>query len=149
MGIFLGTYFSKDLSNSFLPIGLIVIAVLFLLLAQKKDIYKQVDSRLHADEKVNAKADLLDVYIIVMLIGISIIVRAIGGSAISYDWQSIFIYGFLYTLSIVLGKALGGYFADKYGFLKVVLISLAGGLVCMLLGIKVSILAFIGIFLRR
>ena len=84
---------------------------------------------------------------IVTLIGLSIIVRSIGGSAIIYTWKSGFIFGLIYTISIVIGKAFGGLLADKFGLLKVALISLTCSTICLLLGYDIHIFAYIGILL--
>ena len=84
---------------------------------------------------------------IVILIGLSIIVRSIGGSAIIYTWKSGFTLGFIYTISIVIGKAFGGLLADKFGLLKVALISLACSAICLIIGYNVHFFAYIGILL--
>ena len=85
--------------------------------------------------------------IIVILIGISIVVRSIGGSAIVYTWKSTFILGLLYVISVVIGKAFGGLIADKFGLGKVAIVSLAISSLCLVLGHNIHFLAYVGILM--
>lgn len=141
LGIFLGTTFHKDLIFTYIPISLIIISVILLFLIQKQDIKKNLE------ENQKNSFNNSTIAIIVILIGISIIVRSIGGSAIVYTWKSGFTLGFIYAISIVVGKSFGGLFADKFGFLKVSLISLIGSAVFLILGYKYNVFAYIGILL--
>lgn len=141
LGIFLGTTFHDELIVTYLPIALIFISIPLLFLVQKQEIYKELEEN-KKDNFNNFSAAL-----IVILIGISIIIRSIGGSAIVYTWKSGFTLGIIYTISIVIGKAFGGLLADKFGLLKVALISLTCSAVCLLLGYNVHIFAYIGILL--
>lgn len=141
LGIFLGTTFHDELIVTYLPIALIFISIPLLFLVQKQEIYKELEEN-KKDNFNNFSAAL-----IVILIGISIIVRSIGGSAIVYTWKSGFTLGIIYTISIVIGKAFGGLLADKFGLLKVALISLTCSAVCLLLGYNVHIFVYIGILL--
>ena len=141
LGIFLGTTFHDELIITYLPIVLIFVAILLLSLIQKQEVDKELEN--------NRKIEFnnFSILLIVILIGLSIVVRSIGGSAIIYTWKSGFILGFIYTISIVIGKAFGGFLADKFGLLKVALISLAGSEICLILGYNIHIFAYIGILL--
>ena len=112
LGIFLGTTFHDELIITCLPIILILVTMFLLSLVQKQEVDKELDK--------NRKTELNNFSIILMAIsiGLSIIVRSIGGSAILYTWKSGFILGLIYTISIVIGKAFGGFLADKFGYLK-------------------------------
>ena len=141
LGIFLGTTFSNELIITYLPIILIIVAIALLSLVQKNEIEKYL--------KKNIKGEFrkITMALIVILIGLSIIVRSIGGSAIIYTWKSGFALGFIYTISIVIGKAFGGLLADKIGFIKVALISLICSAISLILGYNIHIFAYIGILL--
>lgn len=141
LGIFLGTTFHDELIVTYLPIILVIISIALLFLVQKREIDKELEE--------NKKDDFnnFSIALIVILIGISIIVRSIGGSAIIYTWKSGFTLGFIYTISIVIGKAFGGLLADKFGLLKAALISLTCSAICLILGYNVHIFAYIGILL--
>ena len=141
LGIFLGTAFHDELIITYIPIVLIIISICLLFLVQKYEIKNKLENNKKTSD-INPNIDL-----IVFLIGISIIVRSIGGSAIIYTWKSSFILGLIYTISIVIGKAFGGLLADKFGLLKVAIISLASSMVCLILGYNIHVFAYIGILL--
>ncbi len=141
LGIFLGTTFHDELIITYLPIFLIFISIILLSLIQKQEVGKELEK----NRKI--KLNNFSILLIVILIGLSIIVRAIGGSTIIYTWKSGFILGLIYTMSIVIGKAFGGLLADKFGLLKVALVSLACSAIFLLLGYQIHVFAYIGILL--
>ncbi len=141
LGIFLGTMFHNELIVTKLPIALIVIAILLLVLVQGQELGDAIK------EKKKKTLSTFNKLCIVSLIGLSIIVRSIGGSAIVYSWKTGFVLGIIYTLSIVIGKAFGGLLADKFGFLKVALLSLTASIVCLILGYNIHAFAYVGILL--
>lgn len=56
--------------------------------------------------------------IIIFLIMISISIRSVIGLTIVFPWKNNLYLLILLTLSIAIGKALGGVFADRFGFMK-------------------------------
>ena len=141
LGIFLGTTFHDELIVTYIPIIIIIISIALLFSVQRREI----DKKLNENRKGNFNN--FSIALIVILIGLSIIVRSIGGSAIIYTWKSGFIIGFIYAISIVIGKAFGGLLADKFGLLKIALISLTCSAICLILGYNIHIFAYIGILL--
>ena len=141
LGIFLGTTFHDELVITYLPIILITISIVLLFLVQKEEIFKGLE------KNKKGKFNNYSITLIVILIGLSIIVRSIGGSAIIYTWKSGFTLGFIYTISIVIGKAFGGLLADKFGLIKVALISLTCSAISLILGYNIHVFAYIGILL--
>lgn len=141
LGIFLGTTFRDELIKTKFPVFLIFLSIVLLLSTQKQQFNKELDNNR------KTKFNHLRVALIVALIGLSIIVRSIGGSKIIYSWKSGFILSFIYTISIVIGKAFGGLFADRIGITKVALISLTGSAIFLLFGYNIHIFAYIGILL--
>ena len=141
LGIFLGTTFRDELIKTKFPVFLIFLSIILLLLTQKQRFNNELDNNR------KTKFNHLRVALIVALIGLSIIVRSIGGSKIIYSWKSGFILSFIYTISIVIGKAFGGLFADRIGITKVALISLTGSAIFLLFGYNIHIFAYIGILL--
>ena len=138
MGIFLGKYLSSKISIA-LPISLLVLAILLLF-------YVQRITSTYTEETIHRKSKLKVLWIIV-LIGISIAIRSIGGSAIAFSWQSKFILAFIYTIGIVVGKAFGGLLGDKFGFEKVAIGGLLLSMPFIFLGHLHFIFGCIGIFL--
>lgn len=141
LGVFLGTMFNSELIVSYIPMALITIAIMILFLVQAQDVNGELNKI--KTNNFSVKSGL----IIAILIGVSIIVRSIGGSAIVYTWKTGFALGFLYTLAVVFGKAFGGLIADKFGLFKVAGISLILSAICLVLGHNYHILAYVGIFL--
>ena len=141
LGIFLGTTFHNELIITYLPLILIIVSIALLSLVQKNEIEKYLKNNIKIEFSKSTIA------LIVILIGISIIVRSIGGSTIKYTWKSGFTLGFIYTISIVMGKALGGFLADKIGLMKVALIALICSAISLILGYEIHIFAYIGILL--
>ena len=147
-GIFLGTFFYNQLADTYLPLVLIVLAIILLAFVQKDNI----DFIDEEQEKVSRNGKLFkahDVLSIAILIGISIVVRSIGGGAIKYAWKpaDVFWIGFLYSSCVLLGKMFGGLIGDKFGLKNTALGALALASVCLLWGFDYPIMGFIGIFL--
>lgn len=141
LGIFLGTMFHDELIITYLPIVLIFVSIISLLFIQKDDVNERLNKIKH--EKIDAFSILL----IVILIGISIVVRSIGGNAIIYSWKTGFILSLIFTISVVIGKAFGGLIADKFGLAKVAAVSLIISSICLVLGHNIPVLAYAGILL--
>lgn len=141
LGIFLGTIFCSKLITTYLPIILIIVAIFLLYLVQKNEVDKGLKNN------IKGNFNNFNITMIIILIGLSIIVRSIGGNAIIYTWKNGFILGLIYTLSIVIGKAFGGLLADKFGLIKVALISLTCSAICLLFGYNIHVFAYIGILL--
>lgn len=145
-GIFLGTAFHNQLATSYIPITLVFVAIILLFFVQGDK-----------PEFVNAKQDdiikngsafaLHDILSIALLIGVSIVVRSIGGSAIQYGWKTGFELGLLYTTFVFLGKMFGGLIGDKFGIKKICIGALVCACISLLLGFNIPPFGFLGIFL--
>ena len=61
------------------------------------------------EKNIKNKLNNSSVVLIVIFIGLSIIVRSIGGNAITYSWKNGLALGLIYTISMVFGKAFGGF----------------------------------------
>ncbi len=141
LGIFLGTTFHDELITTYFPIILIVLSICLLFLVQKREI------TIGLEKNIKNKLNNSSVVLIVIFIGLSIIVRSIGGNAITYSWKNGLALGLIYTISMVFGKAFGGFFADKLGLLKIALASLGCSAIFLVLGYNIHMFAYIGIFL--
>ncbi|MBR3281044.1 MAG: hypothetical protein IKI57_04295 [Clostridia bacterium] len=146
MGIFLGTMFWQALVPTFIPIILIVVAIILLAFVQKDELpYLEKEQNEIKEGKILFK--LHDIISIALLIGVSIIVRSIGGSAIVYDWKTGFVIGLIYTILVVLGKAFGGFIGDRIGLKKTALFALLFACISLIIGFKVPFFGYLGIFL--
>lgn len=144
-GIFLGTAFYNELAMSFLPIGLIILAVILLIFVQNEEL-PYIEERQKVTDS-NKLFKIHDILSITLLIGISIVVRSIGGSAIQYTWKTGFVLGILYTVLVILGKLFGGFIGDRLGLKKTAIWALALACICLILGFNIPFFGFFGIFL--
>ncbi len=149
-GIFLGTFYHIQIVENlpYLPLILAMIAIILLLFVQKDKLEYIEKEQKYITENGN-KFDFKEVMLILVLIGISIIVRSIGGGAIKYAWKlkDVLWIGLTYTGFVFLGKAFGGLIADKIGHKKTALIALATACISLILGFNIPAFGFLGIFL--
>ena len=146
LGIFLGTFFYKELAFGEMPIILIALAILLLSIIQKRELnYIICNEEKGNTQQLKGKSGI----IIVLLIGISIIVRSLGGSAIKYAWKnpSMLLIGLTYTLFVVLGKAFGGLIGDKFGLKRTAVIALITSCMCLLMGYIIPAFGYIRNFI--
>ena len=138
IGIFLGM--NLKLAIIWLPFFLIIVAIIMLFVVSE---FVQENCKIKKDSKYNKK----HVALIVLLIGISIIVRSIVGTVLVYDWKITFAQGLIFAIGIVFGKFLGGIFADKFGINKIINISFILSGILLLLGYNYNFCGYLGILL--
>ena len=146
MGIFLGTAFHNQLAVTYWPIIMVFFAIALLTIVQNKEL-PYITEEQERIEKEGSKFKYQDILAIALLIGVSIVVRSIGGSAIQYGWKTGFIIGLLYTILVVLGKMFGGFIADRVGLKKTAIIALSLACVSLIAGFTIPFFGYIGIFL--
>ncbi|MBR5130665.1 MAG: hypothetical protein IKV03_05525 [Alphaproteobacteria bacterium] len=61
---------------------------------------------------------------------VTVLLRSYTGFVLAFEWKSPFIIGLVFTVGIVLGKALGGILGDKFGFKTIAIASLTLSAVC-------------------
>ena len=57
--------------------------------------------------------------LILFFVFLSIAIRSLVGMALVFPWKANIDLAIILTLAIVFGKALGGIFADKFGWIRV------------------------------
>ncbi len=147
-GIFLGSFFYSILATTYLPIVLVFVAIILMFFVQKD----KVEFIEGEQELIAKKGNIFrfhEIISIALLIGVSIIVRSIGGVAIAYSWKpkDILWIGLVYSSFVVLGKTFGGFIGDRLGLKKTTVTALAISCVFLLLGFKIPFFGFLGIFL--
>ncbi len=85
--------------------------------------------------------------LIIILLLISVTIRSLIGLAVDFPWKSNIYLLVCLTLAVVLGKALGGFIADRCGWKRVSVISLLLSAPLISFGIDYPVLAITGIFL--
>ncbi len=148
LGIFLGTFFYRQLAGTLLPIILIILAIVLLAFVQNEE-FEYIDEKRKAIAEKGMLFKMHDVLSIALLIGISIAVRSIGGGAIKYSWKpaDALLIGVLYSTCVMLGKAFGGFIGDRIGLKKTALGALALACISLMIGFKIPFFGYFGIFL--
>lgn len=111
LGLFIGTILGKSVFAIYLfclPLALISILAVIFTKTPKMD-YKK--------EKISRKFKYFEMIIILLLL--VIVARAFVGTMLIFNWKSNMTLASLLIVAIVLGKALGGFFADRLGWIKV------------------------------
>jgi len=87
------------------------------------------------------------VAIIIMLCMVSITIRSVIGLTLHFPWKSHLPLLILLTLSVALGKALGGVLADRFGWIRTGIIGLLLAIPLLTFGASYATLGLIGVFL--
>ena len=116
----LGLYIGKKLGVAYTPASGVFCALLvlcaLLLLALGKG-----EKPVHTPVRRNGKKLLHCVTVLCLVV----VIRSYYGSIISYDWNKGAWLPLIFTLCIVAGKATGGILADKIGYSRAAMLSMA------------------------
>jgi hypothetical protein len=85
--------------------------------------------------------------IIVVLLMFSIAVRSMVGMVLNFPWQNNVYLAYTFTSAVVLGKALGGILADRFGWIRITVPGLLISAPLLLFGASYPFLAIAGILL--
>ncbi len=141
LGLFIGCSINKLSYPVYLIIILLIFTIIFLGILYRKyntDI-KQDDISVF-DFKFNKR-------IIIYLIFLTICIRGYVGFILNYSWKSSFSLSLLAIIMVVLGKAIGGLLADKFGLEKVGFFSLLISSLLFIFSFKSMIIALTSILL--
>jgi FSR family fosmidomycin resistance protein-like MFS transporter len=83
----------------------------------------------------------------ILLLLFSIAVRSLIGSAVVFPWKSDVTLSVTLTAAVVVGKALGGFSADKLGWINVATVSLLVSAPLLSFGANIPYIAIAGMFL--
>lgn len=139
IGLALGIYLS--FSNVVFNVMIFPIFLLFMILmlfVTKIPNYSVVKKTLRMDN-----VDML----IVLFLAISIAVRSVIGLSINFPWKTNLNLLILLTISIALGKLLGGIFADRLGWMKTGVFSLLAASLLLAFGASYPVIGIVGILL--
>lgn len=118
LGIFLGA--QPFMNTSIMPI--IFMALLSFGCYLSYRLYQTYHDKL---SNITLKYTLLPFQIFMIIcLCITVLLRSYTGFVLAFEWKSPFVIGLLFTLGIVLGKALGGILGDKFGFKTIAITSL-------------------------
>lgn len=137
IGLFLGMFWSKTVSiNNLFLIILPLISIIFMALVKpEKD-----------EQVIYTNKSSTPVYlIIVLLIFSSVCIRSIAGLSYEFTGKDNLLLLISYILAIAFGKALGGIFADRFGFFNTALTGLLLAIPLLKFG-NIPQLAILGMF---
>lgn len=135
LGIYLSMFYNYWLLLIF-PISLLAmsIALFFTKLPVKMLVQKST-------QKVNYAL------LIIVLLMLSIAIRSVIGLTISFPWKSHVPLLIVLTLAIALGKSLGGFLADRFGWMNIGLGGLLVAIPFLLFGVTIPAMGILGICL--
>jgi len=84
--------------------------------------------------------------ITIMLLLITICIRSAVGLSINFPWKSNMTLLILLTASIALGKGLGGFLADYFGWIKITVSGLAISALLLVFGAQFAVAGTVGLF---
>ena len=141
LGLFLGTLWGKGTNPGPLlaPLGLLIITA--VILQPNRNFFGSLRSgNAPCDTTpVNGYAPLLPLFLVVVL-------RSYMGMNQSFDWKGAGHWAVILTIALVLGKAAGGIFMDRWGARKTSAITLIGA-AALYLFCDVPILGTLAVFL--
>ena len=138
LGLLIGTFIGG--SRNFIAWPFIIVLI-FMSMAMYFTKHPKINYR--QDEKINVKYFEL----IILLLFFVVAIRSLIGSVVALPWKTDLLLLFVFTMGVVLGKALGGILGDKYGWTKVSVISLVVSAPLLAFGAMNPYLAIFGMFL--
>lgn len=140
LGLLVGTLLGKN--GQFIPwVPVFILFILCLLMFLIKN------PEINYEESPIFKKKINYFGIIFVLIFSSVIIRSFIGSALVFPWKTNLTLLVILTLAVVLGKAMGGILADKFGWMKMGISSLVLSIPLLIFGVNAPVLAIIGMFL--
>ena len=138
IGLFAGSVILK--MYGFHPeylVSLLIITGLIIFVLKSPPIFYEI-------KKANA-VNYLTLTILLLLI--TICIRSVVGLSVAFPWKSNMTLLILLTASIALGKGLGGFLADYYGWINVTVSGLALSALLLFFGTQFGVAGIVGLFL--
>jgi len=138
-GLFFGLFLGKGgyfINWIFILLLILLIIVIFLVKLPKIN-YNQ--------KKARKNFNYFELILILVLL--VIVFRSLIGMVFILPWKSSLDLLIALTLGVVLGKAFGGIIADKFGWVKVAVVSLLISAPLLYIGINIPIFGIMGMFL--
>lgn len=138
IGLFVGGIVSKFYGYPYkIFIVMLFVAIVLIFLVRKAPVFYETKKDKPVDYRL----------LIIILLLLTVCIRSTVGLTVSFPWKSDLSLLVLLTACIALGKALGGFIADYFGWMKVTVGGLATSAVMMFWGTQYPILGMAGMFL--
>ncbi len=137
IGLFVGTLLGRANYQFSMVFSILIIISCILILVTKSP-------KINYNKKSN-KVNYFELILLLLLI--SIAVRAFVGTAIIFPWKSNIALVIVLVSAVFLGKGLGGIIADKFGWIRTATISLLLSLPFLVFFPNIAYLGIIGMFL--
>lgn len=98
-------------------------------------------------QKISIKHNINYFELVILLLLLSVSIRALYGLTAVFVWKSNITLLFVLTIAVVAGKALGGIFADRFGWVKTAIFALAISAPLLSFFQASPLLAIVGAFL--
>lgn len=138
MGLLIGGLVAKN--GLYIPWSFVTLLLICSIL-----IYFVESPKIKKTQEKSINISNVELIIIFLLVSISI--RSLVGLGVTFPWKSDMNFLFMLTIGVVLGKALGGIIADKYGWIKVTILGLLLSAPLIAFGKDYPLLAIPGVFL--
>lgn len=139
IGLLLGGLLGNGVIPYGLPVAVIALAVSIYFIRNIRDIEEPAPHYMMLSGKIFVAA--------AVLLMIAIGLRGFVGMAVSFPWKSIQALLVTSIIAVFLGKLLGGFFADKFGQVRVATMALGASAVLMVAGGRIAFAGLLGLFL--
>jgi MFS transporter, FSR family, fosmidomycin resistance protein len=139
-GLAIGTILGKNgqfVAWPFVLVLAFVCTLMFILQKPEIDYKKELS--------VNQKFSRFE--LILLLILFSIAIRSMVGMAIEFPWKTNTNLLIILTLAVVLGKATGGFLADRFGWIRVAVGALIISIPFLVFGANIPVVGIVGMYL--
>jgi len=141
LGVVLGTLAGKsNFLSMYFPVGLLLICIILFFVFCSKQIDPQCLKTTFAITNPKLRFET-----IILLASISIIIRSYAGSILPIEWRTTTILFLFPAIGAFIGKASGGYLADKFGAKRIGIMSLTLAAILLSLGYMNPWIYLIGI----
>lgn len=140
LGLMVGTLLGKSGNFIAWPFLLAMVTLCVLIFLVPKPAIYGVQSE--PGQKQGFKIEYI-IYLVLFVIAI----RSVVGFAVGFPWKSDVNLLVLLTLSIVLGKGIGGFLADRFGWTLTAVGSLVASIPLLTLSVNIPVFGMIGMFL--
>ena len=139
----LGVYLAyKASGNIFSVLCPAMLTAFFIYLVKTKKFYNPKEK----DTEIRYKNPGGMIILAIVCFMLTIILRSLLGMVMKFSWQSSSVLAILFIAGVTLGKCFGGFFGDKFGYIKTAAISLFLSAILFVFSFNVPVAGILGVF---